>query len=58
MDIICLQTADPFDYYEMLYETSITVRLYCKDKEYIIIVTSESNAVISAGMQALIEYIW
>src|SRR6266436_878993 len=31
MDIICLQTADPFDYYEMLSETSKTVRLYCKD---------------------------
>ena len=32
MDIICLQTADPVDYYEMLYETSKTVRMYCKDK--------------------------
>jgi len=31
MDIICLQTADPFDYYEMLCDTSKTVRLYCKD---------------------------
>jgi hypothetical protein len=31
MDIICLQTADPYAYYEMLCETSKTVRLYCKD---------------------------
>jgi hypothetical protein len=32
VEIVCLQTADPFAYYEMLYESSKTVRLYCKHK--------------------------
>jgi hypothetical protein len=30
MDIICLQTADPDAYYDILCETSRTFRLYCK----------------------------
>src|SRR5258708_2102608 len=29
MDIVCLQTADPDIYYDLLYQTSKTVRLYC-----------------------------
>ena len=31
MDIICLQTADPDAYYDMLCDTSQTVRLYCQE---------------------------
>src|SRR5260221_2713500 len=30
LDILCFQTSDPYNYYDMLMETARTARLYCQ----------------------------